>query len=160
MAGCSRVAIAPLLQYPPQQPITVALPYVEAVHIPAEIHAGQPFAIEFELSCEQFPDALRTPARPFAPTDLAYDYSELYPSHFLSLVLYRDVSQIAAAQPLRTQVSFDISGLNAGEQNLSFGAARNRSEGGMQVLVDRSSWFPVGWSQAPFDHVITFTVLP
>lgn len=158
IAGCT--GGNPPIDYPPPVPITVALPYVEAVQFPSEIHAGQPFTIEFELSCQQFPDALRSPARPFAPSDLGYGPNELEAFHYVWVVLHRDAMQINATEPLRTKVSFDIRGLSAGEHSVGFLAARTRGEGGMQIQVDRLTWLWLGRDQSVFGHGVPFTVLP
>jgi len=144
----------------PIQPITVALPYVEAVHFPSEIHAWQPFTIEFELSCEQFPDALRSPARPFPGDDLAYEGNEREWYHFVGVVLLRDVTQINAAEPPHASVLFEIRGLSAGEHSVRFVSAQTRSEGGRQIQVDRLTWVWMGQDEWPFLHEVTFMVQP
>ena len=154
--GCGGGGVPPL---PPPQPITVALPYVEAVHVPAEIHAGQPFAIVFDLSCEQSPNALWTPSRPFAPDDLLFAPSSASP-HSICVVLYRDLAQINAEAPVASHVSFSIPGLSAGEHRLSYLTARTRQEGGLQMRVDRVTWMWLGQGPYPSSQYIELTVLP
>lgn len=146
--------------YPPPVPITVALPYVEAVHFPSEVHAWQPFTIEFELSCAQYPDALRSLARPFAPSDLRYDNNELEPFHFVAVMLYRDVAQISEADPPLSKITFDIMGLSPGDHNISFFAARTRGEGGMQIQIEQTALYWLNQDPWPFRQEIPFTVLP
>jgi hypothetical protein len=138
----------------------VAIPYVEAVHFPAEIHARQSFTVEFELSCAQSPEALRSPARPFAPSDLTYDNDELEPFHYVAVVLYRDVTQINASDPPRSKITFDIMGLSPGPHSVSFFAARTRSEGGMQIQIERKTLYWLNQDPWPFRQEIPFTVLP
>jgi len=145
--------------YPPV-PITVVLPYVEAVHFPSEIHAGQPFTIEFDLSCEQFPNALRSPARPFPDLDQTYEGGEQGFYKFVGVVLYRDPAQVDTTGPEHSTVSFDIMGLGAGEHILEFIAARTRSEGGMQIQVNKGSLAWLYADPVPFWHSVPFTVLP
>jgi hypothetical protein len=145
--------------YPPV-PITVVLPYVESVDFSSEIHAGQPFTIVFELSCEQFPEALRSPARPFPNLDQMYVGYEQGSYHYVGVVLFRDPAQINATEPLRTKVRFDVIGLSAGEHILGFYAARTRSEGGMQIQVNKGSLAWLYADPVPYWQNVQFTVLP
>jgi len=142
---------------PPVQPITVAMPYVEAVHFPAEIHAGQPFAIEFDLSCVQFPNALRSPARPFPDVDLRYNDSNGPVS--LGVLPWRDITYADSGNPLTTTVSLPIHGLAAGVHRLSYYAAATREDGGKIVQMDRLSGGPAD-TKGPETHDMTFRVLP
>jgi hypothetical protein len=144
----------------PIQPFTVALPYVEAVHFPFEIHAWRPFTIELELSCAQFPDALRSPARPFPDRDLVYGGNEEEPDHFVGMLLYRDVTQINQAEPQRSRIVFDIRGLSAGQHSVSFVATRTRTQGGMLIQLDGLTWQWLGGDLGPIGYEILFTVLP
>jgi len=153
--GCG-VGTAPIVPYPLQR-ITVAMPYVEAVHFPMGIHAGQRFAIEFDLSCVQFPNALRSPARPFPDVDLRYDDSN--GPMALYLYLWRDVTYADNGGPLTTTVSLPIEGLVAGVHRLSYTAAATREDGGKLVQINRYDGTPMEINQPEF-HELTFTVLP
>jgi len=133
------------------------MPYVEAVHFPTEIHAGQPFAIEFDLSCVQFPNALRSPARPFPDVDLKYNDSNWPVS--LGVLLWRDVTYADGGGPLTTTVSFAVVGLAAGVHRLTYYAAATREDGGKIVQMDRFSGAPAE-GNGPETHDMTFRVLP
>jgi hypothetical protein len=145
--------------YPPV-PMTMVLPYVEAVHFPSEIHAGRWFTVHLDLSCEQFPDALRSPARPFLNLDQTYVGGE--PGYYerVGVVLYRDPAQIDTTGPVHSTVSFDVMGLKAGQHKLDYIAARTRSEGGMQIQVDKGSFIWLYRDPVPFFQQVPFTVLP
>jgi len=160
LPGCFRGSSNPPMYYPPPVPLTLALPYVEEVHFPSEIHAGQWFTIEFDLSCEQLPNALRSPARPFPNLDQTYVGYEQGSYHYVGVVLYRDPGQIDNTGPVHSTVKFDVMGLSAGDHILEFYAARSRSEGGMQFQVDKGSFIWLGGDPGPFFHQVPFTVLP
>jgi hypothetical protein len=140
-------------------PIIVALPFVEAVHFPAEIHAWQPFTVEFELSCAQNPDALRTPARPF-DGDVPYYSYRIGERRDLTLNVYRDVSQISSSNPTISHVTFELHPLIAGQYKLSYYSALTREEGGRQVTADRLSGRLMGEDETLYRRHVDFTVLP
>jgi len=160
LPGCFPGASNPPMHYPPPVPITVVLPYVESVHFPPEIHASQWFTIEFELSCQQFPDALRSPARPFPNLDQTYVGGG--PGYYerVGVALYRDPAQINTTAPVHSTVSFDVMGLEEGQHKLDYIAARTRSEGGMQIQVVKGSLCWLYADPVPFFQQVPFTVLP
>jgi hypothetical protein len=146
-------------------PITVALPYVEAVHFPAEIHAGQAFDIQFDVSCMQNPNALRIPARPFSGSDLRYSMHSIGDSvvddYSIACILYRDLASVSSTNPIVSSVSFNVKGLSAGQHRLHFMSASTHDEGGRELSVNKRDWTWVGEEMtAPYIHNQEFTVLP
>jgi hypothetical protein len=146
-------------------PITIALPYVEAVNFPAEIHAGQAFDIQFQVSCVQNPDSLRIPARPFSGSDLRYTMHSVgdivVNDYSIACILYRDLAQVAISSPIVSSVSFNVKGLSAGQHRLHFMSASTHDEGGRELIVNKRDWTWVGVEMsAPYIHNQEFTVLP
>lgn len=145
-------------------PITIALPYVEGVHLPADIHAGQPFTVSFEMSCEQNPNALRTPARPFQD-DISYGSQIIsgvtVEGYSVGFNLYRDMSQSDTSNAIVTTIEFDVQGLSAGQHKLLFTAARTRAEGGKEIIINKrdGSWKSEE-KTVDYIHNQEFTVLP
>jgi hypothetical protein len=137
---------------------TVALPFVEAVHVPAEIHAGQPFDVEFQLSCAQNPDALRSVARPFAPHDVVYGNGPTG-SKIIDICLYRDPASAGSSAALVTSVTFTIQGRPAGQYVIYYGSSLNREQGGMPIVVKMIGHTPANSSESQLGQQ-SFTVLP
>jgi hypothetical protein len=131
-SACETSSIGPMLS---TQPINVALPFVETVHLPDQIHTGQPFTIEFKLSCAQNPDALRTPARPFPTVDLLRG-SDSY-GRYVVIRLFRDLSQASASSPVTDTVPYSISPLEAGDYSLEYYSVPSREQGGMTIRMDK-----------------------
>ena len=150
------------LQLP--DPITVALPYVEAVHFPAEIHAGQAFSIIVDLSSAANPLALRSPERPFPLADHG-SYAATFPggiAEFYTVVIkpFRDPAQASNSLPVQASVTYDFDPIPAGEYTLRCYSAASREQGGMNITFDRQI---LDWGvYSPTDHYQTFafTVLP
>jgi hypothetical protein len=142
--------------------ITVSLPYVEAVHFPAEVHAGQPFAITLDISSDLNPLALHSPARPFPDTDLWAGGQYNTPGGIVySTVIrpYRDLTQASSSLPVVASVTYELDHYPAGVQELYYYSAGSREQGGVNISYDRRT-------QAAYEDIsaysksIEFTVLP
>lgn len=138
----------------PSDLITVALPYVEAVHLPAAIHAGQPFSVTIDLSCAINPLALRSPERPFSQVDHANGAKSV------TVKPFRDLTQASSSLPVHSSVVYDFGPLPVGGCTFYYLTAATREQGGMNVLYDRRSGVEMNFDAITYYKTLEFTVLP
>jgi hypothetical protein len=134
--------------------ITVALPYVEAVHFPAKIHAGQPFSITLNMSCDMNPTALRSPELPLPALDHWIGEASA------SIKPYRDLSQPSSSLPVQASVTYNFDPLPAGACTLYYLSATSKEQGGMNVTYDRRNQVVTGVDENTYYKTLQFTVLP
>jgi hypothetical protein len=134
--------------------ITVALPYVEAVHFPAAIHAGQPFSITVDLSCAINPLALRSPEHPFPQVDHGNGATSV------TITPFRDLTRASSSLPVLSSVTYDFDPLPAGICNLYYMSVGTREQGGMNVLYDRKTQSAWNFNALNYSKSLEFTVLP
>jgi hypothetical protein len=141
--------------------ITVALPYVEAVHFPVEVHAGQPFVVTIDISSDLNPLALRSPARPFPTAD--FRGGQYYTPGGLpySMVIkpFRDLTQASASLPVITSVTYDLDPIPAGTYKLYYLGAASREQGGVNIAFDRQTQSEM-IDASKYIKTLEFTVLP
>jgi hypothetical protein len=139
LAGC-QAGDSHTDRVPVPDPINVALPFVEAVHIPAQIHAGQPFSITLDISCDLNPLALRSPERPF-PAEDHWDGAQYNSTGGLeysaTLKPFRDLTQASDSLPVQASVTYDLGPFPTGGHKLFYLSAAAREQGGTIVHYDR-----------------------
>jgi hypothetical protein len=151
-------------KFPTPDPITVALPYVEAVHLPAEIRAGQPFSITVDLSSVMDPDALRYPAWPanqnhWTARDPVVEDGQTVYKYYAEFWPYRDLTQASATAPVQSSVTYTFDALPAGAHKLIYYSAPTQEQGGMGVRFDKLTHNQLD-SIPSSSKTMEFTVLP
>jgi hypothetical protein len=135
--GCNTDTVNPIDHT--DQPITLGVPYVESVQLPAHITAGQPFSIEIKLSAQANPNALRGPAHPFPGYELAVGRENLLTKDvsgsFVVCRPWRDPTHFSdAGQPV-TSITYDIPALQAGPGEFRYWTTATREFGGSDWIV-------------------------
>jgi hypothetical protein len=147
---------------PASDVITVALPYVEAVHIPSEIHTGQSFTITVDISCDSNPGAMRSPARPFPTADnrTSGHYSADGKLVYTTVIKpYRDLTQVSSSLPVVSSVVYDFESFPAGEHKLYYISALTRGQGGLSISYDRQTQSEMEYMLL-YSKLLELTVLP
>jgi hypothetical protein len=144
-----------------QDPIPVALPYVEEVHLPAAIHAQQPFAITLDFSSAGNPLALRSPAHPFDAADhwsySAYNANEVL-EYTAVIQPFRDMRRVDSNLPVITSVTYNFDPLPAGICTLRYMSAATREQGGL--IVNENGLIPAEMIDGSSNvRTLEFTVL-
>jgi hypothetical protein len=119
---------------------TVALPYVEAVHLPTEIHAGQAFTVTVDLSCDLNPAVLRSPAHPISRDHFIDSYYNItaqgrVDTYFAVIRPLRDPAQMSNSLPVVTSIAYTFDALPAGVHTLYYLSSPTCEQGGMSVQV-------------------------
>jgi hypothetical protein len=164
VAGCLSSGVAETGRIAPPDLVTVALPFVEAIHVPAEIHAGQPFTISVDLSSKLNPAALRSPEHPFSRDHFKDSYSNVTSegityTYYAVIRPFRDLTQVSSSLPVLASVNYSFDPFPPGVYTLHYLSAPVREEGGANVQVYRHSSDPYNFPLGT-DMSIKFTVLP
>jgi hypothetical protein len=164
IAGCISSGASGTDKIYPPDPITVALPFVEAIHIPTEIHAGQPFTITVDFSSALNPTALRCPVWPpnrknWVARDLNVEGGQTVYKYYAEFWPYRDLTQASGNLPAQTSVAYNFEQLPAGVHTLRYFSAPSHEQGGMNIQFDRNTGSEIGFSPGT-GMSMEFTVLP
>jgi hypothetical protein len=142
----------------PAPTVAVRVPFVEAVRFPTNIHAGDVFTIEMDISADQAPECLRTPEHPFPELEIRHWIQPPY-AGWLMVGPWRLADPVTGASPVST-IHYRISFSDPGTYLWEYETADTRANGGVAAQLQRGELTSASRPASVVTRKAEFTVLP